>query len=57
MKYAFPKWIDELSDDNDKDILSNPSKLDKTFNLKYFVAGFKCLHEGEYINENTIEFK
>ena len=56
MKYAFPKWIDELSDDNDKDILSNPSKLDKTFNLRYFVAGFKSLHEGEYINENTIKF-
>ena len=56
LKYAFPKWIDELSDGDDKDILSNPSKLGKTFNLKYFVAGFKCLHEGEYINENTIEF-
>ena len=57
LKYALPEWIEQKSDDNDLDIASNPSKLGKTFNLKYFMAGFAALHEGKYIKEQNLEFK
>ena len=30
-----------MTDDNDLDIKTNPTKLGKTFNLKYFTNGFK----------------
>lgn len=57
LKYAQPKWIETKSDDDDSDIMSNLSKLDKTFNLKYLVAGFKNIQKGKYIRVQTIEFK
>lgn len=57
VKHTLPKWIKELSDDKDLDILSNPSKMDKTFNFKYFAEGFKKLNNGEYILSQTLEFK
>lgn len=57
LKYALPEWIETKSDDNDLDIVTNPVKLDKTFNLKYFVAGFTTLHKGKYIKEQSLYFK
>lgn len=57
LKYALPQWVETMSDDNDIDIATNPKKLDKTFNLKYFIAGFTTLHKGKYIKEQTLEFK
>lgn len=57
LKYALPEWIETKSDDNDLDIATNPVKLGKTFNLKYFVAGFTTLHKGKYIKEQSLYFK
>lgn len=57
LKYALPKWIDIKSDDNDLDIATNPVKLGKTFNLRYFVSGFTALHKGKYIKEQSLDFK
>lgn len=57
LRYALPDWIENKSDDNDHDIDTNPIKLDKTFNLKYFVAGFAALHNGNFIKEQSLEFK
>lgn len=57
LKYAQPEWIEAKSDDDDSDIKSNLAKLDKTFNLKYLVAGFKNIQKGKYIREQTLEFK
>lgn len=57
LKYALPNWIEEKSDDNDIDIATNSEKLDKTFNLKYFIAGFTALHNGKYIKEQSLSFK
>lgn len=57
LKYALPEWIEAKSDDNDLDIATNPAKLDKTFNLKYFISGFTTLQKGKYIKEQSIEFK
>ena len=57
LKYALPEWIETKSDDNDLDIATNPAKLGKTFNLKYFVAGFTALHKGNYIKEQDLYFK
>lgn len=57
LKYALPGWIETKSDDNDLDIATNPAKLGKTFNLKYFVAGFTSLYNGKYIKEQNLCFK
>lgn len=57
LKYAQPEWVETKSDDDDSDIKSNSSKLDKTFNLKYLVAGFKNIQKGKYIREQTLEIK
>lgn len=57
LKYALPGWIEMKSDDNDLDIATNPAKLGKTFNLKYFVAGFTSLYNGKYIKEQNLCFK
>ena len=57
LKYSLPEWIDVRSDENDLDIKTNPVKLEKTFNLKYFVAGFTPLHKGKYIKEQSLDFK
>lgn len=57
LKYALPEWIETKSDDNDLDIATNPAKLGKTFNLKYFVAGFTSLYNGKYIKEQNLCFK
>lgn len=57
LKYALPEWIEKKSDDNDLDIATNPAKLSKTFNLKFFVAGFTGLHKGKYIKEQSLDFK
>lgn len=57
LKYALPEWIETKSDDNDLDIATNPAKLGKTFNLKYFVAGFTSLYNGKYIKEQNLYFK
>lgn len=57
LKYAQPEWVEAKSDDDDSDIKSNSSKLDKTFNLKYLVAGFKNIQKGKYIREQTLEIK
>lgn len=57
LKYAQPEWVETKSDDDDSDIKSNLAKLDKTFNLKYLVAGFKNIHKGKYIREQTLEIK
>lgn len=56
LKFAFPKWISQKSDENDLDINKNPVKVDKTFNLQYFVEGFKVLHEGEFVKEISKKF-
>ncbi len=56
LKYAFPQWIQTKSDQDDLGISQNPDKMDKTFNLQYFVEGFKVLHEGEFVKEITKEF-
>lgn len=57
LKYAQPEWVETKSDDDDTDIKSNLAKLDKTFNLKYLVAGFKNIQKGKYIREQTLEIK
>lgn len=57
LKYAQPEWVEAKSDDDDSDIKRNPLKLDKTFNLKYLVAGFKNIQKGKYIREQTLEIK
>lgn len=57
LKYALPEWIEMKSDDNDLNIATNPAKLGKTFNLKYFVAGFTTLHKEKYIKEQSLDFK
>lgn len=57
LKYAQPEWVETKSDDDDSDIKSNSSKLDKTFNLKYLVAGFKNIQKGKYIREQTLVIK
>lgn len=57
LKYSLPEWIEVRSDENDLDIKTNPEKLEKTFNLKYFVAGFTPLHKGKYIKEQSLDFK
>lgn len=57
IKYALPEWIKEKSDDKDLDIATNPAKLGKTFNLKYFISGFTTLHKGKYIKEQSLDFK
>lgn len=57
LKHSLPDWIETKSDDNDLDIATNPFKLNKTFNLKFFIAGFGTLHDGKYIKEQTMEFK
>lgn len=57
LKYAQPEWIEAKSDDDDSDIKSNLAKLDKTFNLKFLVAGFKNIQKGKYIREQTLEIK
>lgn len=57
LKYTLPEWIETKSDDNDLDIATNPVKLGKTFNLKYFVTGFKALYTGKYIKEQSFDFK
>ena len=57
LKYELPQWVEEKSDENDLDIKTNPSKLGKTFNLKYFINGFKTLHKGKYIKEQSLEFE
>lgn len=57
LKYVQPEWVETKSDDDDSDIKSNLAKLDKTFNLKYLVAGFKNIHKGKYIREQTLEIK
>ena len=57
LKYAQPEWVEAKSDDDDSDIKSNSLKLDKTFNLKYLVAGFKNIQKGKYIREQTLEIK
>ena len=57
LKYAQPEWVEAKSDDDDSDIKRKPLKLDKTFNLKYLVAGFKNIQKGKYIREQTLEFK
>ena len=57
LKYAQPEWVETKSDDDDSDIKEKPLKLDKTFNLKYLVAGFKNIQKGKYIREQTLEFK
>jgi hypothetical protein len=57
LKYAVPTWINDYTDENDLDIHSNPSKLNKTFNLKYFVGGFEAIQINEYIKKQTLKFK
>ena len=57
LKYELPQWVEEKSDENDLDIKTNPTKLGKTFNLKYFTNGFKILHKGKYIKEQSLEFE
>ena len=58
LKYALPEWINQYSDDDDSDISnSNLDKLNKTFNLKYFVVGFTHLQKEQYIKEQVLEFK
>lgn len=57
LKYELPKWVELKSDDDDSDIRTNVSKLGKTFNLKYLVAGFESIYDGEYIKEQTLVFK
>lgn len=57
LKYAQPEWIEAKSDDDDSDIKSNLAKLDKTFNLKFLVAGFKNIQKGKYIRVQTLEIK
>ena len=57
LKYTLPEWIEAKSDDNDLDIATNPAKLGKTFNLKYFISGFTTLHNGKYIKEQSLDFK
>lgn len=57
LKYAMPEWVESKSDDNDLNIATDPSKLNKTFNLKYFVGGFTALHNGKYIKEQELDFK
>lgn len=54
--YSFPKWMEEKSDDNDLDILE-PMEMDKTFNLKYLVEGFKVLQKEGVIKEQMLKFK
>ena len=58
LKYALPEWINQKSDDDDSRISnSNLVQLDKTLNLKYFIAGFTSLQKDKYIKEQNLEFK
>lgn len=56
LKNVKPEWIELYSDDNDSDIMTNAMKVDKTFNLRYFVDGFSPLNQSEYVKEQVIEF-
>lgn len=55
--YESPSWIEECTDYDDLDILSNPRKMSLTFNLKYLAEGFKGLQNEEYVICQTIKFK
>ena len=58
MNYSEPKWIADNSDDNDLDILENPSvKMGKTFNFWYLAHGFSALQKNKTIKEQTLEFE
>lgn len=57
LQYSAPEWIDKYSDDDDLDILVNPSDLNKTFNLKYLMHGFTKFQDSILVSNQTIEFK
>ncbi len=57
IKNILPEWITEISDDNDLDILSNPVKMKKTFNFKYFANGFRGLNTSDELLNQKINFK
>lgn len=54
LKNVKPNWIAQRSDDDDLDILTGMMKMEKTFNLKYFVEGFTVLNKSDYVKEQTI---
>lgn len=57
LQYSAPEWIDKYSDDDDLDILVNPSDINKTFNLKYLMNGFTEFQDSILVSNQTIEFK
>lgn len=56
-RFAHPKWIDEMTDENDLEIGKNPFKQNQTFNLRYFAGGFTALNNSEYMISQTLKFK
>lgn len=57
LKYTLPEWITTMSCDDDRLMYKEPSMLEQTFNLKYFVDGFMPLNKGKYVKEQVLTFE
>lgn len=57
LKYALPKWVENKSSDDDLKIDSDPLEMDRTFNLKYLIAGFSALQQEKCIQEQKLKFQ
>ena len=44
IKNSLPRWIDLVSSDDDSQIAIDEMELEKTFNFKYLMEGFRPLH-------------
>lgn len=56
INYAYPVWFENVSCDDDKNILNNASLLHQTFNFKYFVNAFTVLQKGNVAKEQEFTF-
>lgn len=56
LKYSYPAWIGIFSDDNDLEIENKAKKQTQTFNLKYFIEGFRDMNHNKYVIQTEMKF-